>query len=93
MDLEMTILYDLIERKRHKWVLDKIMAIISIFNCGIIVHSFRSVYHNISRLFNGKAPRHQIFNTKYNNQKQTIMITLATARLINGRVAGKILLN
>ncbi len=84
MKLETPKLYNFIERRNHQRVLDKITTIISILNCEIVAHSFRSVSHNINRLFNDISFRRQISDTGYHNQIQTVMIMLAVARLANG---------
>lgn len=86
MDAEKVKLYDLIDYQDQEVVLAEIMTIISLLECEIIKDAFQSVYQDIVRLFNGDYPGYQASNTRYHNLEHTVMVTLATARLIHGCV-------
>ena len=79
-------LYDLIDSQSHEAVLAEIETIISLLDSDSILDQFRSVFQDIVRLFNGEYPGYKASNTEYHNLEHTIMVTLATGRLIHGFV-------
>lgn len=79
-------LYDLIETHDPHEVWKEIVTIISLLESNMIKERLQSVYEDIIRLFNGDYPGYRASNTKYHNLEHTIMVTLATARLIHGAV-------
>jgi len=86
MEKEAVKLYDLIDYQSQKAILAEIKTIISLLDSDSIMDQFQSVYQDIIRLFNGEYPGYRASNTKYHNLEHTIMVTLATARLIHGSV-------
>ncbi len=86
MNNETTNLYDLIDCQNQKAVLDEIETIISLLDSDHIMDQFQVVCQDIIRLFNGDYPGYKASNTKYHNLEHTVMVTLATARLIHGSV-------
>jgi hypothetical protein len=81
-------LYDLVDYQNPQAVLEEILHIISLLSSASIRSRFQSVYDDITSLFNGKYPGYRASNTTYHNLEHTIMVTLATARLIHGCVQG-----
>ncbi len=81
-------LYDLIDSLDPRVVLDEILHIVSLLNADSVAAPLRSVYEDIVLLFNGEYPGYRASNTKYHNLEHTIMVTLATARLIHGCAKG-----
>ncbi len=88
MEKEATKLYDLVDCKSHDAVLDEIKTIISLLDMDRITDPFTIVYQDIVRLFDGEYPGYRASNTTYHNLEHTIMVTLATVRLIHGSVHG-----
>lgn len=88
MKKEVSKLYDLIDCQSRKAILAEIVTIISLLESDRIMDQFQSVYQDIVRLFNGEYPGYRASNTKYHNLEHTIMVTLATARLIHGSIQG-----
>ncbi len=81
-------LYDLIETHDPQEVWKEIVTILSLLESNMIKERLQSVYEDIIRLFNGDYPGYRASNTKYHNLEHTIMVTLATARLIHGAIKG-----
>jgi len=82
-------LYDLLDTQDPQYVLNEILHIISLLEAKKITRRFRVVYEDIQRLFKGEYPGYRASNTKYHNLEHTIMVTLASARLMHGcTVAG-----
>jgi HD superfamily phosphodiesterase len=88
MEKEITKLYDLVDCQSHDAVLDEIKTIISLLDMDRITEPFTIVYQDIIRLFDGEYPGYRASNTTYHNLEHTIMVTLATVRLIHGSVHG-----
>jgi len=88
MEKEATKLYDLIDCQNHEAVLAEIKTIISLLDSDRITDQFIAVYHDVVRLFDGEYPGYRASNTTYHNLEHTIMVTLATVRLIHGSVHG-----
>jgi len=88
MEKQATKLYDLLDCQSPKAILAEIVTIISLLESDRIMDQFQSVYQDIVRLFNGEYPGYRASNTKYHNLEHTIMVTLATARLIHGSIQG-----
>jgi hypothetical protein len=86
MEKEATKLYDLVDCQSHDAVLDEIKTIISLLDMDRIIDPFTIVYQDIVRLFDGEYPGYRASNTTYHNLEHTIMVTLATVRLIHGSV-------
>ena len=86
MEKEVTKLYDLIDCQSQKAIFAEIKAIISLLDSDSIMDQFQPVYQDIVRLFKGEYPGYRASNTKYHNLEHTVMVTLATARLIHGSV-------
>ncbi len=81
-------LYDLIDSQDPQEILKEILYIVSLLKADSTAEHIRSVYADIILLFNGEYPGYRASNTKYHNLEHTIMVTLATARLIHGCVMG-----
>lgn len=88
MEKEATKLYDLVDCQSHDAVLDEIKTIISLLDMDRIIDPFTIVYQDIVRLFDGEYPGYRASNTFYHNLEHTIMVTLATVRLIHGSIHG-----
>jgi hypothetical protein len=86
MEKETAKLYDLIDCQDQEAVFAEIKKIISLLDADRIMDRFQQVYQDIVRLFNGEYPGYRASNTKYHNLEHTIMVTLATARLIHGSI-------
>lgn len=84
MEKEENKLYDLIDCQDPEAVLDEIKTIISLLDSDHIMDQFQVVCQDIIRLFNGDYPGYKASNTKYHNLEHTMMVTLATSRLIHG---------
>lgn len=81
-------LYDLLDSQDPPAVLTEILHILSLLGAESRKDRFISVYNDILNLFKGDYPGYRASNTRYHNLEHTIMVTLATARLIHGCVAG-----
>jgi len=81
-------LYDLIDCQDQEAVFAEITKIISLLGADRVMARFQQVYEDIVRLFNGEYPGYRASNTKYHNLEHTIMVTLATARLVHGSIKG-----
>ena len=88
MEKKATKLYDLIDCQDQKAVFIEIKTIVSLLDSRHIMARFQPVYQDIVRLFNGEYPGYRASNTKYHNLEHTVMVTLATARLIHGSIMG-----
>ena len=81
-------LYDLLDSKNVDAVFDEICHIIGLMGRDGIEPSFSNVYNDVIRLFRGEYPGYRASNTKYHNLEHTLMVTVATARLIHGCIEG-----
>jgi hypothetical protein len=81
-------LYDLIDCQDQEAVFAEITKIIYLLDADRVMARFQQVYEDIVRLFNGEYPGYRASNTKYHNLEHTIMVTLATARLVHGSIKG-----
>ena len=86
MEKATTKLYDLVDCQSQEAVLAEIQTIISLLDADRILEPFNAVYEDIVRLFEGEYPGYRASNTTYHNLEHTIMVTLASARLIHGSV-------
>ncbi|RJP91426.1 MAG: hypothetical protein C4518_08055 [Desulfobacteraceae bacterium] len=83
-------LYDLIDSQHPERILEEIAVIVSLLDSEKTLTSFQVISQDIIRLFNGDYTGYRASNTKYHDLEHTLMVTLATARLIHGCVvAGK----
>jgi hypothetical protein len=81
-------LYDLLDSQDPQAVLTEILHILSLLGADGQMDRFISAYNDILKLFKGDYPGYRASNTRYHNLEHTIMVTLGTARLIHGCVAG-----
>ncbi len=81
-------LYDLINSSSPESIFKEISIIVSLLDSDEILDSLASVYQDIIRLFNGDYAGYRASNTKYHDLEHTLMVTLATARLIHGCAVG-----
>ena len=88
MDNEFVKLYDLINSQSPDTIYKEIALIMGNLNTEGIQDSFRSVFDDIVRLFNGDYAGYRASNTKYHDLEHTLMVTLAAARLIHGCITG-----
>lgn len=82
-------LYDLVDSQDPQAIFDEISTIIKMINAEGTLQLFRNVFFDIVKLFNGAYPGYRASNTKYHNLEHTLLVTLASTRLIHGcTVAG-----
>lgn len=77
-------LYDLVNSRSPDSIYKEISAVSSLMEMDPILPSFQCVYEDIVRLFNGRYPGYRASNTKYHDLEHTLMVTLATVRLVHG---------
>jgi len=77
-------LYDLLDSQDVDAVFAEIRHIMRLSGAEAIESPFSNVYQDVLCLFRGDYPGYQASNTKYHNLEHTLMVTLATARLIHG---------
>ena len=77
-------LYDLLDGQDIDAVFAEISHIMGLSGAEAIEAPFSNVYQDVVRLFRGEYSGYQASNTKYHNLEHTLMVTLATARLIHG---------
>lgn len=77
-------LYDILEKSHNADILAEITETARMVAAGFDLNQFRSVYDDITAMYQGHYPGYKACNTNYHDLNHVLQVTLATVRIAHG---------